>query len=92
MPDDHSMVEPLLPIPNRTVKRLCADDSEQLACESRLLSGFYAKPQIERSGVFSFGDRYGACRSSRRGIAIPAFIRQRCGVPVVGRPGHVAHH
>ena len=27
MPDDHSKVEPLLPIPNRTVKRLCADDS-----------------------------------------------------------------
>ena len=26
-PDDHSEVEPLLPIPNRTVKRLCADDS-----------------------------------------------------------------
>ena len=28
MPDDHSEVEPPLPIPNRTVKRLCADDSE----------------------------------------------------------------
>ena len=27
MPDDHSKVEPLLPIPNRTVKRLRADDS-----------------------------------------------------------------
>src|SRR3954465_10250481 len=27
MPDDHSEVGPLLPIPNRTVKRLCADDS-----------------------------------------------------------------
>ena len=26
MPDDHSEVVPLLPIPNRTVKRLCADD------------------------------------------------------------------
>ena len=26
-PDDHSEVAPLLPIPNRTVKRLCADDS-----------------------------------------------------------------
>ena len=29
MPDDHSAVEPLLPIPNRTVKRRSADDSEQ---------------------------------------------------------------
>ncbi len=27
MPDDHSEVVPLVPIPNRTVKRLCADDS-----------------------------------------------------------------
>ena len=27
MPDDHSDLEPLLPIPNRTVKRLSADDS-----------------------------------------------------------------
>ena len=27
MPDDHSDVVPLLPIPNRTVKRVCADDS-----------------------------------------------------------------
>ncbi len=27
MSDDHSEVVPLLPIPNRTVKRLCADDS-----------------------------------------------------------------
>ena len=26
MPDDHSEVVPLLPIPNRTVKRFCADD------------------------------------------------------------------
>ena len=27
MPDDHSELVPLLPIPNRTVKRLSADDS-----------------------------------------------------------------
>ena len=27
MPDDHSKSVPLLPIPNRTVKRLRADDS-----------------------------------------------------------------
>jgi len=27
MPDDHSKLAPLLPIPNRTVKRLSADDS-----------------------------------------------------------------
>ena len=27
MPDDHSKLVPPLPIPNSTVKRLCADDS-----------------------------------------------------------------
>lgn len=27
MPDDHGRLVPLLPIPNRTVKRFCADDS-----------------------------------------------------------------
>ena len=27
MPDDYSKLVPHLPIPNRTVKRLCADDS-----------------------------------------------------------------
>lgn len=27
MPDDHSELEPLLPIPNRNVKRFYADDS-----------------------------------------------------------------
>ena len=27
LPDDHSKLVPLLPIPNRTVKRLSADDS-----------------------------------------------------------------
>ena len=30
-PDDHSKVVPLLPIPNRTVKRLSADDSADIS-------------------------------------------------------------
>ena len=46
MPDDHSEVEPLLPIPNRTVKRFSADDSEHLARESRSSSGkLHSNPQ-----------------------------------------------
>ena len=46
MPDDHSAVEPPLPIPNRTVKRRSADDSGHLARESRTSSGkpFSTKP------------------------------------------------
>ena len=53
MPDDHSAVEPLLPIPNRTVKRSCADDSELRARESRKLSGSYLiTPVAKAAGVF----------------------------------------
>ena len=63
MPDDHSKVEPLLPIPNRTVKRFCADDSEQLACESRLSSGFYRKPGSRDPGFFLAARSVGLRRS-----------------------------
>ena len=41
MPDDHSEVVPLLPIPNRTVKRLCADDS----ADSRVKVGHRQAPK-----------------------------------------------
>lgn len=34
-PGDNSELEPPLPIPNRTVKRLYADDSADYPCESR---------------------------------------------------------
>ena len=55
MPDDHSEVEPLLPIPNRTVKRFSADDSEHLARESRSSSGKLSpNPQIQSLGVCFF--------------------------------------
>ena len=40
MPDDHSKLVPLLPIPNRTVKRLCADDS----ADSRVKVGHRQAP------------------------------------------------
>ena len=39
MSGGHSEVVPLLPIPNRTVKRLRADDSADYPCESRTLPG-----------------------------------------------------
>ena len=44
MPDDHSEVVPLLPIPNRTVKRLCADDS----ADSRVKVGHRQATQQKR--------------------------------------------
>ena len=43
--DDHSRVEPPLPIPNRTVKRSRANDSRHYACESRSSSDSLSVPQ-----------------------------------------------
>ena len=53
MPDDHSEVVPLLPIPNRTVKRLRANDS----ADSRVKVGHRQAsipnaPSLFRWGVF----------------------------------------
>ena len=44
MPDDHSEVVPLLPIPNRTVKRLSADDS----ADSRVKVGHRQATYVQR--------------------------------------------
>ena len=50
--DDHSELVPLLPIPNRTVKRLRADDSVDYPCESRSSSDSLTKRQRPpREGV-----------------------------------------
>ena len=55
MPDDHSKLVPLLPIPNRTVKRLSADDS----AGSRVKVGHRqaitaSKALAQQSGGFCF--------------------------------------
>ena len=46
MPDDHSKLVPLLPIPNRTVKRVSADDS----ADSRVKVGHRQAIYIEAPG------------------------------------------
>ena len=43
---------PRLPIPNRTVKRLSADDSVVLPCESRSLPNTYSKPPTDVGGFY----------------------------------------
>ena len=58
MPDDHSKVVPLLPIPNRKVKRLSADDS----ADSRVKVGhrqasIMEKPSVKTEGFFSSRER-----------------------------------
>ena len=60
MPDDHSEVVPLLPIPNRTVKRLSADDSagSRVKVGHRQASIPAKAPfAISAIGAFAFGER-----------------------------------
>ena len=51
MPDDHSKVVPLLPIPNRKVKRLSADDS----ADSRVKVGHRQASILEKPSVKTEG-------------------------------------
>ena len=51
MPDDHSEVVPLLPIPYRTVKRLRADDS----AHSRVKVGHRQASTSEKRPVYGLG-------------------------------------
>ena len=55
MPDDHSELVPLLPIPNRTVKRLSADDSADSRVKvghRQALTARNAQLFFDRLGVF----------------------------------------
>ena len=52
MPDDYSEVEPLLPIPNRTVKRLCADDSADSRVKVGHCQAFTAEKAPPFGGAF----------------------------------------
>lgn len=46
-PDDHSKSVPPLPIPNRTVKRLCADDSAATSVKVGYRQASYMKNPAE---------------------------------------------
>ena len=57
MPDDHSKLVPLLPIPNRTVKRLSADDSAGSRVKVGHRQALTEKnPVIERLRGFLFAE------------------------------------
>ena len=64
-PDDHSEVVPLLPIPNRTVKRLSADDS----ADSRVKVG-HCQANIKENAPTNYG----------RGIFLSAFNSRVIGL------------
>ena len=56
MPDDHSKSVPPLPIPNRTVKRLCADDSAATSVKVGYRQASYMKnPTSDLVGFFALG-------------------------------------
>ena len=60
MPDDHSEVVPLLPIPNRTVKRLSADDSagSRVKVGHRQALTAPNKPSPQQAGLFGLRAYY----------------------------------
>ena len=53
MPDDHSDVVPLLPIPNRTVKRVCANDSAGSRVKVGHRQANYSENASVKAGAFS---------------------------------------
>ena len=58
IPDEHSALVPPLPIPNRAVKRCCANDSMDYPCESRSSSGPQKQKAPESNpGLFALKDR-----------------------------------
>ena len=56
MPDDHSKLVPLLPISNRTVKRLSADDSADSRVKVGHRQAFIAQNAPPFGGAFSLED------------------------------------
>ena len=52
----HSELDPPLPIPNRAVKRLSADDSADYPCESRTLLGSLSAKKPSSRGLFCLCD------------------------------------
>jgi hypothetical protein len=59
MPDDHSKLVPLLPIPNRTVKRLSADDSADSRVKVGHRQALTARSAqlIQSTGRFLLGEK-----------------------------------
>ena len=75
MPDDHSDVVPLLPIPNRTVKRVSADDSADTRVKVGHRQAFIAAKSPSHSRrAFCFSDVEHAAFSAFNGLSINQFL------------------
>ena len=66
-PDDHSEVVPLLPIPNRTVKRLSADDSAGSRVKVGHRQAIFSKGLRLMTEAFLFGEADKIFTASRSG-------------------------
>ncbi len=62
MPDDHSDLVPLLPIPNRTVKRVSADDSADPRVKVGHRQAITVEKTLPDSVGFFFVCTFAACR------------------------------
>ena len=65
MPDDHSEVVPLLPIPNRTVKRLSADDSAGSRVKVGHRQAIISEGLRRKTEAFLFGQSHFISMDSR---------------------------
>ena len=74
MPDDHSESVPPLPIPNRTVKRLHADDSadSRVKVGNRQAPQHVQKPRPQRRGFCVYGARNGCKKRAQNEASPPA--------------------
>jgi hypothetical protein len=78
MPDDHSKVVPLLPIPNRTVKRLSADDS----ADSRVKVGHRQALIASSPCVFRYRG-FWLCKRALFRRFVPKIFLGNCGKRVL---------
>ncbi len=78
MPDDHSELEPPLPIPNRTVKRLHADDSADTRVKVGNRQAPLKNPLLHSSKGFllCIRDLCGQCLEIRGSSGWPRFARR----------------
>ena|GEM_PF-3716218 len=84
MSGGHGLLEPLLPIPNRTVKRESANDSGQHARESRSLPDSYINARVlkRNTGVFYSRSRKSSARPNRLVICRKHYIYGKRYIPL----------
>ena len=73
MPDDHSKLVPLLPISNRTVKRLSADDSADSRVKVGHRQAFIAQNAPPVGGAFCLEDEASSKQNAKKRDIIQGF-------------------